>query len=388
MTKGTWRLFPAEEKYFPYLLLANLIIPVWALTLEPLDRMLAGLLLLLLFIVIYRQLYWTQGTSFAAALLTVQTIIALALAAFYHPMYAYIAFLISTPLSKQKKPVMIGIACLFGIGMLLVTIPQFHTYVPELWLVLLAPMFGVCAMPFIIRASANYKLMAEQLQAATAQIERMAQEEERQRIARELHDTLGHTLSLIALKSELTEKLALRAPEKAASEARDIRETARAALKQMRELVAQMKAVKLSDEVEHARTLCAAAGIAFTCSIQQDEETALPVTAQLTALQETILAMCFRELVTNAVRHSRAARCSLQVSNPPGSIRLTVQDDGIGIRSEHLAQPSRSGMIGLRERLSLINGALQVNSSPNEGTSLAIEIPLALRSHIPGGEQP
>lgn len=77
----------------------------------------------------------------------------------------------------------------------------------KFWFNMLPPVFGACVMPYAVKASVKYREMAERLQAATRQIERFAQQEERQRIARELHDTLGHTLSLIVLKSEVVLKL-------------------------------------------------------------------------------------------------------------------------------------------------------------------------------------
>jgi len=259
--------------------------------------------------------------------------------------------------------------------------------------ILIPPIFGVCNLPFIIRNAAKFKTMAERLKAATEQLERMAQQEERQRIARELHDTLGHTLSLIALKGELTEKLIPRAPEKAMSEARELTETARSALKQMRELVTEMRVVRLAEEYAHARSLCAAAGIAFTIEdrvydIKADKpvDEASPSIARtpLSPLQETILAMSFREVLTNVVRHSRATDCKAELEIQEGSVILHVTDNGQGMDEKEIKSASGSGIAGLRQRLMLVDGHLTIQSAPQAGMQIGLHIPRTIRSHQGG----
>ncbi|MCM3340305.1 sensor histidine kinase [Paenibacillus sp. MER TA 81-3] len=391
MTTYNWRPFPAAEGFVPYLLLANLIIPLSFLFREPVQRLLPGLALLALFVILYRQLYWT--VRWVPLLLALQVLITLILAAVYHPMYSFISFLFINQLSQQKTAFIVSIASVFTLGMAACAAPYIGTVGWELSIGLLPPLFGVFSMlPFTIRIYAQYKQMEERLQAATAQVERMAQQEERQRIARELHDTLGHTLSLIALKAEVVEKIVPRDPQKASQEAHDIRQTARSALKQMRELVTEMKVVRLIEEFGHARTLCAAAGIEISLPERLSEWDGRvdPAMAEarsiadgplpLTALQETILAMCFREVLTNVVRHSRAASCHVDFEVEEGCVRLVVKDDGIGLTAEQTLKAKSRGLAGLRQRLALVDGSLELDSHPGAGTELTLYMPCVIRN--------
>lgn len=384
------RIFPREEGYIPYLWLSNLIIPTAFLLREPPAKLWPGLALFALFILLYRELYCRKAWS--PVWLSLQLAIVLILAIFYHPMYTYISFIMAHPLSKQKTGVLLSVSALFGTGTILTAVFRFGLSEPVYYMQLLPPLFGGCILPYIIRAFEEYRQMSERLQAATVQLERMAQQEERQRIARELHDTLGHTLSLISLKSELVQKLIAQAPDRAISEAHEIRDTARAALKQMRELVTEMKAVRLYEEYEHAKSLCAAAGIAitFTEHCAGQERALFPETAKsnsisavkdlpLSSLQETILAMCFRESLTNIVRHSRAGECKVELEVQEGSVHLTVKDNGIGFQMQTSQYSGGNGLTGLKQRLSLVDGSLSLKSAPNEGTQLTLTIPRVIR---------
>lgn len=143
-------------------------------------------------------------------------------------------------------------------------------------------------------------MTARELQRAREEIARLAVSEERLRIARDLHDLLGHHLSLIALKSELAGRLVLVAPEQAVEEIHDIESVAREALRETRETISGYRQPTLLTELHAAREILAAAGIA--CD-SEGETMALPATI------ETVLASAVREGVTNVIRHSRARHC-------------------------------------------------------------------------------
>jgi two-component system, NarL family, sensor histidine kinase DesK len=383
------KLFPASEGLLPLISLANLSVPLFLILREPPLKLGIGLALLFVFIVVYREQFWRQ--AYAQLFIVIQLAIVLAFMIFYHPVYAYVGILIALPLSRQSIRFMGIISVVFAVMSAVLAYPLYAKIGIMLLFILLPPLFSVCIMPFIIRNQMNYKQMAERLKAATEQLERMAQQEERQRIAQELHDTLGHTLSLISLKGDLMSKMIKRAPERALDEANEISETARAALKQMRELVTTMRVVRLHEEYTHAKALCAAAGITIKITdlcygrdFDQESGNSAPTSSfdrlPLSPLQESILAMCFRETLTNVVRHSRASRCSAELEVEDGLVRLNIVDDGVGIDQERLKQASGSGIVGLKQRLALVDGYLTLESEPNRGTKFALHIPRTIRS--------
>lgn len=383
MNPRRFRIFPIEAGYAPFGLLLNMAIPLFFLIREPTAKFWPGLVMLILFVLLFRQLYWTK--QHVVLILSIQIVITLTLAAIYHPMYAYIGFLVALPLSELKPKIIAAFSVFFAVGMGSILILSINEVPSELWFALIPPIFGVCILPFIIGLSTNYKQMAERLQAATMEIERMAQQEERQRIARELHDTLGHTLSLISLKSEVTQKLIPRDQERAIWEARDIQETARAALKQMRELVTEMRVVRLDEEYRHALTLCAAAGITLEIKdpyIPEHQEINEDRSHPLSVLQETIIAMCLREALTNVVRHSRADHCTITLAVEESQVRLVITDDGIGIETnkQNQATAGGNGLAGIRERLILVDGNVHISSSKDSGTVMTILIPRVIRN--------
>lgn len=189
---------------------------------------------------------------------------------------------------------------------------------------------------------------------------------------RVVHDTLGHTLSLIVLKSELAEKLAHRSADKTANEAREIHSAASAALKQMREMVSDMKIVRLAEEWNHARMLCAAANVRIRI---EDRSEDFPYTP----LQESALAMCIKEAVTNVVRHSGASECRIGISVNEGAITCTVADNGRGPDKETSAGGAGNGLVGMKQRLALLEGKLTVEDGDGRGFRLRMEIPIVKR---------
>ena len=131
-------------------------------------------------------------------------------------------------------------------------------------------MLVMLALPFAIRAGHKSRELRQKLYVANEEIARLSKNEERERISRDLHDTLGHTLSLITLKSELAEKLITRNPDRAIQEVKDIQATSRPALKQVRELVSGMNAVTIRDEMVHAKQILTAAGIGLETNNELD----------------------------------------------------------------------------------------------------------------------
>ncbi len=209
---------------------------------------------------------------------------------------------------------------------------------------------------------------------------RLAQEEnvalaalaERERIARDLHDVLGHTLSVIVLKAELAGRLLATTSdtERAAREIADVERTARTALAEVREAIGGYRAKGLAAELEQARNTLASAGVALSC------ETPIP---RLAAAEETVLSLALREAVTNIVRHAHAKHCRVAFSTTPDNFRcLQIQDDGVGFSSTSSTLQGGHGLRGMRERVEAAGGRFSVLGVLNpHGTCLTIELPVS-----------
>ncbi|HEX3437893.1 MAG TPA: sensor histidine kinase [Pseudacidobacterium sp.] len=198
------------------------------------------------------------------------------------------------------------------------------------------------------------------LDSAYEEIEHLAKIAERERIARDLHDVLGHTLSVVVLKSELAGRLMDRDPEHARAEIRDVEQIARKALAEVREAIGGYRSEGLPAEIDRARRTLDAAGVTLMC----DSKPPL-----LTTAEESVLSLAVREAVTNIVRHAQASQCRMRFVAENGHTSFTVEDDGRGnIRQEG------NGLRGMRERIEALGGRFSIDCK--EGTRLNIEIPI------------
>jgi two-component system sensor histidine kinase DesK len=207
---------------------------------------------------------------------------------------------------------------------------------------------------------AQQKRADVRLHRAQDEIEQLAALAERERIARDLHDVLGHTLSVIVLKAELAGRLIERDPQRAASEIADVEKTARTALSEVREAIGGYRSQGLPAEMELARSTLQAAGVVLSC------ETPLP---HLRAAEETVLCLAVREAVTNIVRHAKATHCRMRFTvSSDGFHSLLITDDG-----PHPKLHEGNGLRGMRERVQSLGGRLSITTDP--GVTLLIELP-------------
>jgi two-component system sensor histidine kinase DesK len=218
-------------------------------------------------------------------------------------------------------------------------------------------LIGVAAVAGRLLVEAN-----QQLGQAREQIARLAVGEERLRFARDLHDLLGHSLSVIALKSELAGRLIKNTPGLAAHEIEDIEKVARDALREVRDAVTGYRQPTLAAELAGAHEALEAAGIGY--HIDQDH-------APLPPAVEAVLAWTVREGVTNVMRHSQAKRCSIRITTKDGRATIDVVDDGRGGMPE-----AGSGLRGLEERVRERGGTLTAEPLPHEGFRLRVTLPL------------
>ena len=199
------------------------------------------------------------------------------------------------------------------------------------------------------------------LRLARDEIEHLAKLAERERIARDLHDLLGHTLSLVILKAELAAKLSEREPERSRQEIQDVERIAREALTEVRAAVTGYRSGGLVSELHHARSALASAGVTL---VAETPRIALP------PAQEAVLCLAMREAVTNIVRHAGAQNCRMSLSVDDRTCSLVVTDDGRGGN-----EPFGSGLTGMRERVEILGGTLTRRGE--RGTTLVVTLPLA-----------
>jgi two-component system sensor histidine kinase DesK len=194
---------------------------------------------------------------------------------------------------------------------------------------------------------------------AQEEVEEMAKLAERERIARDLHDVLGHTLLVIALKSELAAKLSTIDPARAIHEIREVERVSRTALSEVRAAVEGYRGQGLRGELKSAADALGAAGVVLAAEVE-------PIT--LAPKHETVLALAVREAVTNVVRHAHATACRISVKEHDGRVVLRVEDNGVG------GVPREgNGLAGMRERVAAIGGTLTLDGG--SGLHLTVTVP-------------
>ncbi|MEU6259121.1 sensor histidine kinase [Streptomyces sp. NPDC047043] len=209
-----------------------------------------------------------------------------------------------------------------------------------------------------------------ELRAAREELARRAVEEERLRFSRDLHDLLGHTMSVIVVKSEAARRLAPRNLDAALAQITDIESVGRQALTEIREAVTGYREGSLATELDRARSALSAAGVEPTVS-----RSGSPLPPQT----EALLGWVVREAVTNVVRHSGATRCEITVNSTAEQVRLTIADDGDGEGASGapiVPGIGGTGLKGLTERLAAAGGSLEAGRSPRGGFTVTAELPV------------
>jgi two-component system sensor histidine kinase DesK len=201
------------------------------------------------------------------------------------------------------------------------------------------------------------------LREARADLARLAVDAERLRFARDLHDGLGHSLSVIALQAQVARRLMTSDPAAASASLVEVERVSHESLAALRETVSGYRQPRLADELEGARDVLAAAGIELEI-VRQDDP--LPESS------DRLLAWAVREGVTNVLRHSRAHACRIVIDQDDRTYRLELCDDGIG----GSAASAGSGLAGLRERMSMGGGEVVAGPEPGGGFRLSVRLPV------------
>ncbi|MFI6727848.1 sensor histidine kinase [Streptomyces atratus] len=290
-------------------------------------------------------------------------VLSLTLGAAWLVLFVYVAVSVGAtmPLRTARWLIPVVVAALVGIGL---TVDHPREIITALVFPALLGGFAMTGVRQLIRTTI-------QLREARATVAQLAANEERLRLARDLHDLLGHSLSLITLKSELAGRMLPDHPEQAAAQVADIEQVSRQALVDVRSAVTGYRRPTLPGELAGARTALAAAGI--TADVPAEAPDGLP------EKPEEVLAWALREAVTNVVRHSSARHCTVTLTprqTLDGRVlELTVADDGVGAAG---TKPG-NGLTGITERLATVDGTLTSragNSGSGKGFTLTLSVPL------------
>ncbi|WP_176473268.1 sensor histidine kinase [Niallia circulans] len=325
----------------------------------------SGIILTILFFIFYRIAYLSKGWTIY---LWPSLLIGISTFAIYTYSYVYFSFFLSYFIGNIKKRIPFFILYFIHLAVTTFAI-YFKIIIGDALLIKQLPFvliiwFGVILLPLNIQNRKEKDQLQEQLEDANKRISHLVKLEERQRIARDLHDTLGQKLSLIGLKSDLARKLIYKDPEQARIELKDIQHTSRSALNEVRKMVSEMRGIRLKDELLLVQKILGAAEISLTCDIASN--------LRISSIAENIISMCLKEAVTNVVRHSNATACSISISQNKKETIIEIKDNGsTPFQEENMHKGN--GLAGMRERLDFINGTLEI--SAEEGTIVKIAVP-------------
>lgn len=263
---------------------------------------------------------------------------------------AYLAFFGST---RQAVAAMLGVVAAY----VLLAYMQGWPWVVTLSMTMVALSVGGGNLAYRLNARKD-----AELRLSHEEVRKLAALAERERIGRDLHDLLGHTLSLITLKSELANRLFDRDPAAARREIADVERVARDALSQVRRAVTGIRAAGIAAELASAKLLLESSGTHLEYMLADVE---LPPEI------ETVLALVMREAVTNVQRHANASQVGIALENAAQLLVLRIDDNGRG----GLIVPG-NGLTGMRERLAGIGAELTIESRRGRGTTLIATMPM------------
>lgn len=374
MEKKWLHLFQISAGLMPYGLVVSFIVPFYFIVSAPSSEQITiGIILLLLFFAINLGSYRAKER-----MLVVWAVVQMVTSAVITLTYGYVY--LSLPVAfylgsvRSKAPFWILYSLHVAVTVLVINY-GFHER--TLFFTLQFPFVILCLVGVVLIPINRYSQLKRgqlqnQLADANQRIADLIKQEERERISRDLHDTLGQKLSLIGLKSELASKLIEKRPEQARSEMLDIHHTARTALKEVRELVSKMRGTKVAEEIGRVEQMLHAARIRFT--FEGDAE--LP---NVTPYVQNVLSMCIKETVNNVVNHSGADACAVRIEQSATDTVITIQDNGVGIAE---GRKEGNGINGMRERLDFVNGSLDIRS--DGGTLVVLTVPNVIKQQERG----
>ncbi|MCP8617889.1 sensor histidine kinase [Salirhabdus salicampi] len=362
-----YNIFPKNKSLSIYVWIIFSLLPFYFIFKSTmLWEIVFGFVMIILFFVAYRLSFLSNGW-FLYVCVSIMICISVGMSLFYGYVYfsLFLAFYIG---NVQHKGGFITLYIIHVVTTItaasLSVLTQRELFFSQ-WPFIGVTILGVVLLPINTYNRIKRQKLEVQLNDAKEKISQLMVYEERQRIARDLHDTLGQKLTLIGLKSDLASRLIHKDINGAKNEITDINQTARTALKEVRDMLADMRGAKLDEELKHVQQLLKAANI----DVSIHGKTNLRNTP---ALVEDVMSMCLKEAVTNIVKHSGAKSCIIEINETIDHFRLKIEDDGVGF-SDESEQTNGHGLKGMAERLEFVNG--QVNITNKNGTTIDITIP-------------
>ncbi len=360
---STW--LPAQYGKMPYFWMLSLALFGWKYVNLPFYwwELVALLLTLLLFLAVYIRSYWVSGARLIGCIVLI-VCLALAWAPFNYGSAGLVIFAATMcarlPDTRHAYRALMLVIVTVGVASFGFNFDSFF-WMPA---ILLAIPGGMAAIFNEVQLRSN-----QQLQQNQKEIQYLAALAERERIGRDLHDLLGHTLSLITLKAELAGKLFDRDQLACKNEIAEIEQTARQTLAEVRAAVLGYRNTGLGHELRHAQQTLRSAQVEFVSDIRVEN---LPVAI------ENVIALALREAVTNIIRHAHASRCELSLSEKAQQICLRIADNGTAAAQAAGSDGQGSGLAGMRERVRALGGSFAVNRQA--GFCIQICLPLPTQS--------
>lgn len=358
------RIFPKEETLVSLVWMFFLIIPVISLfPFESFHKQFVGFLLLL-FAICYR------NALFRSRYFLYWLIIQFLIASFYTINLGYI-YLFMFPawqlgFSNLRKRsfwlLFLGQISLMIVSMIFGVILNADFDTNQTTMTVVFSIFTVFA-PLSGREFYKQQEQRKQLYQANQRMESVIKGEERNRIARDLHDSLGQSLSVMTLKLELAQKLLEKRPETVSAELKEIEGLSRSTLKTVREIVTDIRKKSIAEELVEINQALTAAQVIFTTENEG-------LISLLTDSQQTELSFVLRESITNIIRHSKASYCFIRFAKSEDQFEISIQDNGIGVKDLTYG----NGLFGIKERIEKLHGTMVFRDK--KGLLLDFTIPI------------
>jgi len=365
-----------NEQFSPYIWLIYLplfFVPVVFLHQDPMD-LVWTFLALLAFLGLYFHAFWVKGQDVIyhiVAITLVGTLIALVTPT------ASSLFIYAGALCCRLSPIKYALTVLLALLAWVIAISwffkfEYYFYIPSLVFTLIVGILN------IYQRALNHN--KQELILSRKETQRLAQVAERERIARDLHDLIGHTFSVITLKADLAGRLLDKGQDKdlkkARAEIKQLETISRDALSQVREVVSGYRTSDLLSELANAKNVFASVDIDFEYQFENIEEQQI----ELDSASNKELAIVLRELVTNIIKHAKATQVTATIRLENGQIVLAMQDDGQGFEN---FQHKGFGIKGIEERIQKLKGFVNFQTGGQyTGTLSEIGLPMLKNNGI------